>query len=286
MPDMDSPPPRTLIVSNRLPFTVTIEEEGQLTFRESAGGLASGLSAYLDSLKRDLTGAPNYVWVGWPGVTVEDEEIKRVLKAKAHADFASYPVFLSAEAMDKFYHGFCNNTIWPLFHYFPTYAEYDGEYWADYKRVNEVFCEAVMEIARPGDTIWVHDYHLMLLPRLIRDSMSRNGMTLPVGFFLHIPFPNFEMFRLLPGKWRGEILEGLLGADLIGLHTPEYTQHLLGCMLRILGYEHNMGLIEKHDHVVKAATFPMGIDFQRYHEAAASAKVQRERDYLRSSLPD
>ena len=122
-----------------------------------------------------------------------------------------------------------------------------------------------MEIARPGDTIWVHDYHLMLLPRLIRDSMSRTGTTLPIGFFLHIPFPNFEMFRLLPGKWRGEILEGLLGSDLIGLHTPEYTQHLLGCMLRILGYEHHMGQIEKHDHIVKAATFPMGIDFQRFY---------------------
>jgi trehalose 6-phosphate synthase/phosphatase len=269
---------RMLIVSNRLPFTIA-EEGGALTLKESGGGLVSGLSSYLDSLKTSSSKS-KYVWVGWPGTTVEGDEAKEQLKAIATADFSAYPVFLSEEDMENFYLGFCNKTIWPLFHYFPSYARYNNEYWQQYRKVNEIFCEALMEIMRPGDIVWVHDYHLMLLPRMIRDKMP----DVPVGFFLHIPFPSYEMFRLLPRKWGTEILEGLLGADLVGFHTHDYTQYFMRSVLRILGYDHNMGQIVAHDRVIKADTFPMGIDFSRFHNAAGSPAVLQEAGEIRAAL--
>ncbi|MCL5075129.1 MAG: bifunctional alpha,alpha-trehalose-phosphate synthase (UDP-forming)/trehalose-phosphatase [Chloroflexi bacterium] len=269
---------RLLIVSNRLPITVT-EKDGKLRFQQSPGGLVSGLSAYLDSLKSSPFAKLEHLWIGWPGIAVEDKE---KLRLKAPAQFHAYPVFLSEEAMERFYHGFCNKIIWPLFHYFPSYAVYDEDYWVHYTRVNETFCDAVMEIVKPGDVVWVHDYHLMLLPKLLRKKMP----SLPIGFFLHIPFPVFEVFRLLPAQWRREILEGLLGADLIGFHTHDYTQYFLKCVLRILGYEHDMGRIMTGDHMVKVDTFPMGIGFQRFHNAVNSPEIQREIGKLKKTLAD
>ena len=270
---------RILIVSNRLPITTGIKD-GRLEFQVSTGGLVSGLSTYLDSLKGSSFTKSDYLWVGWPG-SVVPEKMKVELKSRTLSEFNAYPVLLSERAMDKFYQGFCNKTIWPLFHYFPTYTVYDDDYWAQYRRVNQIFCDTVMEIVKPDDLVWVHDYHLMLLPRLIRERMPH----VPIGFFLHIPFPSYELFRLLPGGWRREILEGLLGADLVGFHTHDYTQYFLRCVLRILGYEHNMGKIMLSDHVVKAETLPMGIDFRRFQQANSSPEVQKEKDEFKTFAP-
>ena len=258
-----------------------VKEGGNLTFQKSAGGLVSGLSAYLSSLKDSSFTTSEYIWIGWPGITVEDKD-KEKLELKALTDFHAYPVFLSEEVMENFYHGFCNKTIWPLFHYFPSFATYDEAYWNHYKHVNETFCNTVMEIIKPDDVVWIHDYHLMLLPKLLREKMP----DVPIGFFLHIPFPAFEIFQLLPGKWRSEILGGLLGADLIGFHTFDYTQCFLRCVLRILGYEHNMGQILADDHLAKVDTFPMGIDFGRFYSAVSSPEVQTEKDTLKKNLAD
>ncbi|HQC63007.1 MAG TPA: bifunctional alpha,alpha-trehalose-phosphate synthase (UDP-forming)/trehalose-phosphatase [Candidatus Marinimicrobia bacterium] len=268
---------RLLIVSNRLPITV-IEKEGRLRFQNSSGGLVSGLSAYLDSLKGSSFTRANHIWVGWPGTVVEDKS-KKKLSTKLQDDFDAYPVFLAEETMEKFYHGFCNKTIWPLFHYFTSYVEYDEECWEHYQRVNEAFGDAVIEIIKPDDIIWIHDYHLMLLPKILRLKISN-----PIGFFLHIPFPTFEIFRLLPGTWRREILQGLLGADLIGFHSYDYTQYFLRCVLRILGYEHNMGQIIINDRIIKAETFPMGIDFQKFYNAVNSPEVQKEKNEFQKTL--
>jgi trehalose 6-phosphate synthase/phosphatase len=280
---------RLLVISNRLPITVT-KKEGQLVFQESAGGLVSGISAYLDCLKQSSPqctirigqkpdAKTDYIWVGWPGISVEEKE-KEELRALSLNRYQAYPVFLAEEEMDKFYHGFCNKTIWPLFHYFTSYALYDEDYWTNYKRVNEIFCDEVLKIIKPEDTLWIHDYHLMLLPRLIRKKMP----IVPIGFFLHIPFPSFEVFRLLPGKWRQEILEGLLGADLVGFHTHEYTQYFLRCVLRILGYDHDLGKIIIDDRMMKAETLPMGIDFKKFYNAVSSPEVQKERNQLKKTL--
>ncbi|MBI2676046.1 MAG: bifunctional alpha,alpha-trehalose-phosphate synthase (UDP-forming)/trehalose-phosphatase [Candidatus Aenigmarchaeota archaeon] len=269
---------RLLIVSNRLPITV-LKKNGDLKFQKSVGGLASGLKAFLDA-GMPSSGATGYLWVGWPGVSVEGKA-KEKLKDMLARHYA-YPVFLSQKEMDKFYNGFCNKTIWPLFHYFPSYAVYEEEYWKHYRRVNEAFCDAVMEVAKPGDLIWVHDYHLMLLPKLLRKRLD-GAM---IGFFLHIPFPSFEIFRQLPKEWRNSMLEGLLGADLIGFHTHDYTQDFLRCVLRLLGHENNMGQIFTEERTLKADTFPMGIDFQKFHTMAADPKVRRHMDSLKKRLED
>jgi trehalose 6-phosphate synthase/phosphatase len=273
---------RLLIVSNRLPITV-VEEKGTLNFKESVGGLVSGLKSYLEAPINSPSSQPinDYTWLGWPGITV-GQKMKEKLSSKVYSEYHAYPVFLSEKIMDKFYHGFCNRTIWPLFHYFTSHVAYNEDYWISYKEVNETFCQAVMQILRPDDIVWIHDYHLMLLPKLIRDRVPG----IPIGFFLHIPFPSFEIFRLIPSKWRNEILEGLLGADLIGFHTHDYTQYFLRCVLRILGYENNMGRIAVNSHSVKADTFPMGIEFQKFHDAVSLPEVQNERNELEKVLAD
>ncbi|MDI6641750.1 MAG: bifunctional alpha,alpha-trehalose-phosphate synthase (UDP-forming)/trehalose-phosphatase [Elusimicrobiota bacterium] len=269
---------RLLVISNRLPITA-IEKEGKLKFRESSGGLVSGLSAYLDSLKGTGFTKCEYIWIGWPGTEIDDK-LKEKAKEELYTKFHSYPVFLSESAMENFYYGFCNKTIWPMFHYFPSYATYDENFWNYYKQVNESFCKAIAEIIQADDVVWIHDYHLMLLPKLIKEKTPN----IPLGFFLHIPFPSYEIFRLLPAKWRREILEGLLGADLLGFHTHDYTQYFLRCVLRILGYEHNMGRIVVEDRIVKVDTFPMGIDFKKYHNAVRSTEVEKEKDKLQKTL--
>jgi len=268
---------RLLVVSNRLPITIT-EKQGSYKFQKSAGGLVSGLSVYLDSLKSSSSVENKYVWVGWPGIAVADKK-KNEIRNKLLTDYDSYPVFITEKYMDKFYHGFCNNTIWPLFHYFTSYTIYDEEYWNSYRKTSEIFFDAVMEVVRPDDIVWIHDYHLMLLPEMLRKKIKN-----PIGFFLHIPFPHFEIFRLLPEKWRTDILNGLLGANLVGFHTHDYTQYFLHCVHRILGHEHNMGKIIINGHIIKADTFPMGIDFDKYHNAAGTKEVHKRKIELNKTL--
>lgn len=280
---------RLLIVSNRLPFTVN-EEGGKLGFVPSSGGLVSGLTGYLERLGSEtpaqVEGDANvepgqlpYIWIGWPGATVpraSEDELKRI----ALSQFSAYPVYVDESAMENFYHGFCNKTIWPLFHYFSSFTEFQEDYWEEYKAVNRTFADAVVEIARPGDTIWVHDYQLMLLPRLIRERIPDAS----IGFFLHIPFPGYEIFRLLPREWAVDILEGMLGADLVGFHTHEYTQYFARTVLRELGYEQSLGEMLVGDRLVKTDTFPMGIDYNHYHDAVATPEVQREKRAVTTSL--
>jgi trehalose 6-phosphate synthase/phosphatase len=265
---------RIIIVSNRLPFTIS-RREGKIRFQDSAGGLVSGLRAYLDSLRISSFKKSKYLWVGWPGTSI-DKSMRETVKNQAFSEFNSYPVYFSEGIMDKYYHGFSNKTIWPLFHYFPAFTVYDETYWTGYKKVNEIFCDTLMEILEPGDVVWIHDYHLMLLPKLLRERME----SLPIGFFLHIPFPSFEIFRLLAARWRKEILEGLLGADLIGFHTHDYVQYFLRSVLRILGYDHLMGEIKLSNRMVQVDTFPIGIDYFKFYNATQSTKVEKEKEKL------
>jgi trehalose 6-phosphate synthase/phosphatase len=269
---------RLVIVSNRLPFSVSVDS-GRLVFQASAGGLVTGLASFRESLDQGAALPPEHLWVGWPGNSV-DPPLRASVIEQALSRFQSYPVFLSEEQMEQFYQGFCNSTIWPLFHYFTSYTLYQPAFWQTYKQINELFADALDAILKPEDVVWVHDYHLMLLPRLLRAPQRQ----LSIGFFLHIPFPSFEVFRLLPGQWRREILEGLLGADVIGFHTYEYTHHFLQSVLRILGYEHHMGQVLTADHVVRVDTFPMGIDVDRFARATAKPDTASERRNLEEAL--
>ena len=269
---------RLVIVSNRLPFNVSVDGS-RIMYHPSTGGLVTGLASFREAQKKASALPSEHLWVGWPGHNVEGPLRERVIE-ESLSRYQSYPVFLSAAQMEQFYLGFCNATIWPLFHYFPTYALYQPAFWDQYREINQLFADGLDAILRPDDVVWVHDYHLMLLPRLLK--LRRRQISL--GFFLHIPFPSFEVFRLLPGPWRREILEGLLGADLIGFHTYEYTHHFLQSVLRILGYEHQLGQILTADHVVKVDTFPMGIDFEKLAGAIADPDTAREAQQLRNAL--
>ena len=184
--------------------------------------------------------------------------------------------------MDRFYHRFCNSTLWPLFHYFPSYTSYREEDWDTYQRVNRQFCDALLEVARPDDEIWVHDYQLLLLPQLLRDRLPAAS----IGFFLHIPFPSFEVLRQLPTPWRRALLEGVLGADLIGFHTHDYVQHFLHSVFRTLGHEHHLGQLRIDDALKRVEAFPIGIDFERFWQAAQSQEVAEVRARLARSLGD
>jgi len=272
---------RTIIVSNRLPFTVREGSSGAPEFIPCLGGLATGLSPYLESLRDHPDGSREYLWVGWPGSTIREEN-KEEVQSRALSEFNAFPVFLSTQEIEKFYQGFCNKTIWPLFHYFPVYTSYEEEQWAHYVAVNRVFCKTLLEVLGPEDTLWIHDYHLMILPGMVREH--RPSAT--IGYFLHIPFPNYEIFRLLPRKWGRQILEGLLGADLIGFHTNDYRQDFLRCVLRILGLDSSMGEILIGGRVVKSETFPMGIDFAKYHDRASGVTAPQEWIELHEQLKE
>lgn len=271
---------RLVIVANRLPFSIGNVKD-TYEYRESTGGLVTGLSSYLSSLGSEPDGPAEYLWVGWPGTTIGLEAQQGIIEHSLE-HYHSVPVFLSEEEMDKFYLGFCNKTLWPLFHSFPSFTVYDEAMWQSYKSINERFRDALLGILKPDDIIWIHDYHLMMLPHLLKARLP----AVQIGFFLHIPFPSYEIFRLLPSTWRREILEGVLGADLVGFHTYEYTQHFLQSVLRILGHANNIGQILLSERVVRADTFPMGIDYDRFSNAASSPDVQHEVSRLRASLGD
>lgn len=260
---------RLYVVSNRLPVTVT-RREGRIHFKESVGGLATGLDSFHKS--------HNSLWIGWPGVT--SDQGAQEIRSRLMEQFSCLPVFLSKADIESHYDGYCNSTIWPLFHYFPQYIIYRDSFWDAYQRVNKIFAEALVGVATEDDMIWIHDYHLMLLPSLVRKMMPKSR----IGFFLHIPFPSFEGFRLLPQ--RKEILEGLLGADLIGFHTYDYANHFLDSILGILGYDNSLGRIAANGREIKVDAFPMGIDYHRFSSASADAKVGKEMSLIRRKLGD
>ncbi len=269
---------RLLIISNRLPVTVAREAE-KLSFRPSVGGLVTGFNGYVRSLQGSTSEVTGYIWAGWPGGAVPDQE-KALVRGRLLKKYNCYPVFVPVDSMDKFYLGFCNSTIWPLFHYFPSNTVYNADSWTQYERVNEIFRDAILEMAQPDDIIWVQDFHLMLLPGLLRKELPKAR----IGFFLHIPFPAYEIFRLLPSDWRRSILNGLLGADVVGFHTHDYTEYFLRCVARILGFDNDMGRIVLGERMVRADTFPMGIDFGRFHEAARRPANRRRGKALRTRL--
>lgn len=268
---------RIIVVANRLPFSV-VEEDGNLRMMQSPGGLVSALTTYLSTLGHSFPGM-DYLWVGWPGRSIRTEKRTEVSK-RALIEFNSYPVYLPERLMDRFYYGFCNRTLWPLFHYFPSLTAFAEDHWNNYREVNQLFCDAVLEVVKPDDLVWIHDYHLMLLPRLLRERLPDSR----IGFFLHIPFPTYEIFRLLPASWRQGILEGVLGADVIGFHTYDYAQYFLRCILCILGYEHTMGIIAADGRLIKVDTYPIGIDYRRFNRAAASREIKKKCKQFQKTL--
>jgi trehalose 6-phosphate synthase/phosphatase len=264
---------RLVLVSYRLPFRVHRNKVVQ-----NSGGLVSAILAL--ARQRDDRLAPRLgneiVWIGRSDDT--PEEWARVQGQTG--PFNLVPVHLEEKLDEKYYGGFCNDMVWPLFHYFSSLANFDSVYFDAYQKAHEAFVEQVAATIRPSDLVWIHDYHLMLLPGMIR----RQFPDAQIGFFLHIPFPSFEIFRLMPRPWRQAILRGILGADLVGFHTFDYTQYFLRAVSRTLGMETTPNSVVVEDRFVKAETFPLGINYHRFSEAARGSPVDKERQKLRRIL--
>jgi trehalose 6-phosphate synthase/phosphatase len=194
------------------------------------------------------------LWIGWPGeIAASDREEQRPALAGWEDEHGFVPVDLPPELSRNFYEGYSNQTLWPLFHHLPSSLTYDPLGWMAYVEANRRFRDVVLERYRPGDLIWVHDYHLMLLPQLLREAVPEA----PVGFFLHIPFPPSDIFRVLPR--REELLRGLLGADVVAFQTHGYLQHFRSSLLRVLGMGSRMDRVESDGRFVHLEALPIGI---------------------------
>jgi len=261
---------KIIIIANRLPVKIERNED-QFLIERSEGGLATGLG----SLE---TEAEKY-WIGWPGMYTDEQREKEEITEKLH-ELNFHPVFLSAGQIENYYEGYSNSTIWPLCHYFFSYIEYKADYWEAYKQVNALFCNEALPFIEDGDIVWVQDYQLMLLPKLIRNEKPNAN----IGYFHHIPFPSYELFRVLPE--REEVLEGLLGADLIGFHTHDYMRHFISAIYRVLDLNCSLDEINLNDRIVHVDAFPMGINYELYHEAPTLPAVKEKATMLRQKLGD
>lgn len=259
---------KIVVISNRLPVKI-VETEDKLKLVRSEGGLATGLSS--------LNTEHEMHWVGWPGMYVNNEEDKKAIDNEMDS-LNFHPVYLSPSQIENYYEGYSNSTIWPLCHYFFSYIESNADYWQSYKEVNALFCKAVLDIIEPGDTVWVQDYQLMLLPAMLRENIQ----DINIGYFHHIPFPSYELFRVLPE--RAEILQGLLGADLVGFHTYDYMRHFISTVYRVLGYECILDEIQLDERMVDVDAFPMGINYDLYHDAILNPQISDKATQLKQSI--
>ncbi|WP_165585772.1 bifunctional alpha,alpha-trehalose-phosphate synthase (UDP-forming)/trehalose-phosphatase [Pedobacter nototheniae] len=248
---------KTVIISNRLPVKI-IEENDEYTFIPSEGGLATGLG--------DVYKTGNSIWIGWPGIDVPEERQEEVKQKLAKLNL--YPVFLTQEEINLFYEGFSNEVLWPVFHYLVTYAHYEQSYWDCYKSVNEKFANAALKVLDQEDKIWIQDYQLLLLPGILRNQLPEAT----IGFFQHIPFPSYEIFRLIP--WREELLNGLIGADLIGFHTYDDVRHFISTATRLLPVNSSSNVLNSNERQIVVEAFPMGIDFNKFSSLASQQDVK------------
>jgi trehalose 6-phosphate synthase/phosphatase len=258
---------RLLIVSNRLPVSARLDGEA-VRLAEASGGLATGLRGW-----HKQSGA---VWIGWPGDVDHFTPDQRRELATRLEQRRVVPVFLSAQQIARYYDGFSNGVVWPLFHYLVDRVPVEASGWEAYREVNEMFADAVAAAWRPGDAVWIHDYQLMLLPAMLRQRLPQAS----IGFFLHIPFPSAEVFRVLP--WRAEILRGLLGADLLGFHTFAYLRYFIMSLLHVEGIESQVDRIPFGDRTVRLGVFPMSVDAQAFDALARDPVVIAEAAAIRS----
>ncbi|KAG0038175.1 Trehalose-6-P synthase/phosphatase complex synthase subunit [Podila clonocystis] len=271
---------RLLVVSNRLPVTITKDANGAYQYKMSSGGLVSALSG----LKRMM----KFTWIGWPGLNIPEED-RALVQKELLEKYSCLPVFIDDEIADMHYNGFSNSILWPLFHYHPGEISFNEEDWGAYQQANTLFAKAITEIVRDGDLVWVQDYHLMLLPRLLREEINSNSResqepvkNVKIGFFLHTPFPSSEVYRILPV--RKEILLGVLNSDLIGFHTYDYARHFLSSCTRILGLSTMPNGVDFEGRYAHVGTFPIGIDPEKFAEGLKEPSVIHRIQTLREKF--
>ena len=250
---------KLIIISNRLPLKIVENEDG-FDVIPSQGGVATGLESLETILEKH--------WIGWPGMYVEEEKEKKIINKKLK-ELNYHPVHLTPEQIENYYEGYSNSVLWPMCHYFLSYIKYSNDYFHTYKEVNNLFCKIALSVIEPDDIVWVQDYQLMLLPGMIRKEFS----DISIGYFHHIPFPSYELFRNLPE--RAEILQGLIGADLIGFHTHSYMRHFISTIYRVLKLDCELDEIHLDRRVVDVDAFPMGINYKKYYDSVLDPEIKR-----------
>src|SRR5918994_133743 len=252
---------RVLIVANRLPVTVKTTEGG-VEVQRSAGGLATGLLR-----PHEQSGG---LWIGWSGAPegLTPEQQSQLDQQLTAMRLVAVP--LTTDQVTRYYEGFSNGVLWPLFHYLLDQVPLHVRDWDAYVEVNERFADVVAEHYQPGDLIWVHDYQLLLLPDLLRQRLPGAR----IGFFLHIPFPSEELFRTLPERDR--VLRGILGANLVGFHTPAYLRHFAASLIQVLGLTVDIDRVQLSDREVRLGVFPMGVDAAAFSALAEAPEVEAE----------
>jgi trehalose 6-phosphate synthase/phosphatase len=259
---------RLILVSNRLPVTVVEEPTGPALV-PSSGGLATALGRLHERTEG--------MWVGWPGELGRMSASTRAELARSLEGRRLVPVPLTSAEVAQYYDGFSNGVLWPLFHFLLDKVDLDAKTsFSTYDRVNRRFAERVAEIYQPGDVIWVHDYQLTLVPGYLRAFLPGAR----IGFFLHIPFPAADVFRILP--WREEVLRSLLTADLLGFHTASYRHNFAHATAHVLGVDLALEEVVVDDRVVRLGVFPIGIESAAFEEAASSEGVRGRLDALRA----
>ncbi|KRB78052.1 trehalose-phosphate synthase [Nocardioides sp. Root190] len=254
-----------VIVANRLPVDRVTGKDGKTTWRRSPGGLVSAIEPVMR--------AHDGVWMGWPGGT---EQRLRPFKDDG---LSLVPMSMSAEEVEEHYEGFSNGTLWPLYHDVVAKPEFHREWWDSYVKVNQRFAEKAADLAAKGATVWVHDYQMQLVPKMLRELRP----DLRIGFYLHIPFPPAELFQQLP--WRRQILEGLLGADLVGFQLPGAAQNFIRLVRQRVGHKTHRDTVYLPDgRTVRAAAFPISIDAAGFEELARSEAVTERAAAIRDAL--
>ena len=256
-----------VVVANRLPVDRVVDDDGSASWRKSPGGLVTAI----EPVMRENDGA----WIGWSGGTDDGQDVEPFVDD----GLALVPVPMSAQEVEEFYEGFSNSTLWPLYHDVVAKPEFHREWWDSYVRVNRRFAEKAAEMSAEGATVWVHDYQMQLVPAMLRELRP----DLRIGFFLHIPFPPAELFQQLP--WRRQLLEGLLGADVVGFQRPGAAQNFVRLVRQRVGHKTHRDQIYLPDgRMVLARAFPISIDSHGLEEIARSEETAQRAKEIREQL--
>ncbi|MBE0597232.1 MAG: trehalose-6-phosphate synthase [Desulfuromonadales bacterium] len=267
---------RLIVVSNRLPVAISRDEEGEWRIAPGSGGLVTALAPVM----RNREG----VWLGWAGTGGEVPLGELFERFGAESGYRLQSVPISEEEIEKYYLGFSNETLWPLFHDLLGYCNFDPENWRAYIEVNRRFAEAVAATATEQDQIWIHDYQLCLVGGHLREL----GVRQPLAFFLHIPFPSLDLFRRLP--WKQELIRGLVAYDLVGFQTLRDRRNFVQCAaalipeLEVISRQRHYTLLRCGERTIKVGHFPISIDYNDFHQKAQTREVADAAWYLHESL--
>ncbi|GAB2538755.1 bifunctional alpha,alpha-trehalose-phosphate synthase (UDP-forming)/trehalose-phosphatase [Spirosoma aerophilum] len=267
---------RLLIVSYRLPFSLQQTEQGTELIQNS-GGLVSAVLSMAERMGHQQGDvAAKIHWVGHGDASLQNIDAS----ALENETFVAHPVFMEESVHKGFYEGFSNDLIWPLFHYFTSYASFRETDFESYLQANTRFLEELNALIEPGDLVWIHDFQLMLLPDMVRQAMP----SATIGYFFHIPFPTYEIIKLLPRTWRQALLKGILGADVVGFHTADYAQHFMQSVSEVLATPIIESRIVLPDRSVMVKDFPISVDFNKFDRTAQDADVLKTRNHYLSLL--